>query len=314
MTSSEICGVVNALTRTVCDLKINSQNCSRDLCIFNTDFYKNRRLILFSFLNYDYITKDCVKITCDELDIMREFLLTYIEKFITPNIGTVFISYVNKRLRFSFCYYERASKTTETCDTLKLIEDEINTVFDGSIFRLLQPFFNNIPPNTPISNIKNLHLYFKEGYYYLKCNVNGLMNYSELEKTVLEWKSSNEIPINGSTGNFISGSYYETNICQPGCGNHPSEPYEPNEPFAPFEPYAPYAPSDPPCPTKEQKRVLEDIENTDYFNIVNKKLDKKELSKNTLSGVESAEKYDGNIRAAISRILEISSTDELTSL
>ena len=50
------------------------------------------------------------------------------------------------------------------------------------------------------------------------------------------------------------------------------------------------------------------------FKIVNKKLDKKELSKNTLSGVESAEKHNGNIRAAISRILEISSTDELTSL
>ena len=305
MTSSEICGVVNALTRTVCDLKINSQNCSRDLCIFNTDFYKNRRLILFSFLNYDYITKDCVNITCDELDIMREFLLTYIEKFITPSIGTVFISYACKRLRFSFCYYERASKTSETCDTLKLIEEEINTIFDGSIFRLLQPFFNNIPPNTPISNIKNLHLYFKEGCYYLKCNVNGLMNFCELEKTVLDWKSSNEIPIYGSNSNFISGSYYDTTSG----GNHS---FEQNEPYAPFEPYAP---SEPHCPpTKEQKKVFEDIENTDYFKIVNKKLDKKELSKNTLSGLESSEKYDGNIRAAISRILEISSTDELTSL
>lgn len=309
MTSSEICGVVNALTRTVCDLKINSQNCSRDLCIFNTDFYKNRRLILFSFLNYDYITKDCVNITCDELDIMREFLLTYIEKFITPSIGTVFISYVCKRLRFSFCYYERASKTSETCDTLKLIEEEINTIFDGSIFRLLQPFFNNIPPNTPISNIKNLHLYFKEGCYYLKCNVNGLMNFCELEKTVLNWKSSNEIPIYDSNSNFISGSYYDTNICPHSGGNHS---FEPNEPYAPFEPYAP---SEPHCPpTKEQKKVFEDIENTDYFKIVNKKLDKKELSKNTLSGLESSDKYDGNIRAAISRILEISSTDELTSL
>ena len=310
MSSSEICGVVNALTRTVFDLQLNSQNFSKDLCIFNTDFYKNRRLILFSFLTYDYITTECVRITCDELDIMREFLLTYIEKFqCTGNIGTVFISYVNKRLRFCFCYYERASKTSETCDTLKLIEEEINTVFDGSIFRLLQPFFNNIPPNTPISIIKNLHLYFKEGCYYLKCNINGLLNFCELEKTVLTWKSSNEIPIHGSNCNFISGSYYDTNICQPGCGNQPSEP---NEPFAPFEPFAP---SEPHCPpTKEQKRVFEDIENTDYFKIVNKKLDKKELSKNTLSGVESSEKYDGNIRAAISRILEISSTDELTSL
>jgi hypothetical protein len=310
MSSSEICGVVNALTRTVFDLQLNSQNFSKDLCIFNTDFYKNRRLILFSFLTYDYITTECVKITCDELDIMREFLLTYIEKFqCTGNIGTVFISYVNKRLRFCFCYYERASKTSETCDTLKLIEEEINTVFDGSIFKLLQPFFNNIPPNTPISNIKNLHLYFKEGYYYLKCNVNGLLNYCELEKTVLDWKSNNEIPIHGNNGSFISGSYYDTNIYPNGC-NHPAEPAEP---FAPFEPYAP---SEPYCPpkTKEQKRVLEDIENTDYFNIVNKKLDKKELSKNTLSGVESAEKHEGNIRAAISRILEISSTDELTSL
>ena len=245
---------------------------------------------------------------------MREFLLTYIEKFhCTGNIGTVFISYVNKRLRFCFCYYERASKTSETCDTLKLIEEEINTVFDGSIFKLLQPFFNNIPPNTPISNIKNLHLYFKEGCYYLKCNVNGLLNYCELEKTVLNWNSSNCIPINGMNSNFISGSYYDTNICQPGCGDHPAEPAEPFEPFAPFEPYSP---SEPYCPpkTKEQKRVLEDIENTDYFKIVNKKLDKKELSKNTLSGVESSEKHEGNIRAAISRILEISSTDELTSL
>ena len=95
MSSSEICGVVNALTRTVFDLQLNSQNFSKDLCIFNTDFYKNRRLILFSFLTYDYITTECVKITCDELDIMREFLLTYIEKFhCTGNIGTVFISYI----------------------------------------------------------------------------------------------------------------------------------------------------------------------------------------------------------------------------
>ncbi len=314
MTSSEICGVVNALTRTVSDLQINSINFSKDLCIFNTDFYKNRRLILFSFLTYDYITKDCVKITCDELDIMREFLLTYIEKFqCTSNIGTVFISYVCKRLRFCFCYYERASKTSETCDTLKLIEEEINTVFDGSIFKLLQPFFNNIPPNTPLSNIKNLHLYFKEGYYYLKCNVNGLLNYCELEKTVLDWKSNNGIPINGNN-NFISGSYYDTNICQPGCGDHPAEPYEPNEPFAPYEPYSPSEPYCPITKTKEQKRALEDIENTDYFKIVTKKLDKKEFSKTTLSGVESAEKHEGNIRAAISRILEISSTDELTSL
>ena len=311
MSSSEICGVVNALTRTVFDLQLNSQNFSKDLCIFNTDFYKNRRLILFSFLTYDYITTECVKITCDELDIMREFLLTYIEKFhCTGNIGTVFISYVNKRLRFCFCYYERASKTSETCDTLKLIEEEINTVFDGSIFKLLQPFFNNIPPNTPISNIKNLHLYFKEGYYYLKCNVNGLLNYCELEKTVLNWNSSNSIPINGSNGNFINGSYYDTNIYQHGCGDHPAEPAEPFEPFEPYEPYEPYCPPQ----TKEQKRVLEDIENTDYFKIVNKKLDKKELSKNTLSGVESSEKHEGNIRAAISRILEISSTNELTNL
>lgn len=314
MSSSEICGVVNALTRTVFDLQLNSQHFSKDLCIFNTDFYKNRRLILFSFLTYDYITTDCVKITCDELDIMREFLLTYIEKFqCTSNIGTVFISYVCKRLRFCFCYYQRASKTSETCDTLKLIEEEINTVFDGSIFKLLQPFFNNIPPNTPISNIKNLHLYFKEGYYYLKCNVNGLLNYCELEKTVLDWKSNNEIPINGNgnNSNFISCSDYNTNICQSEYCNHPSEPYEP---FAPFEPYSPSEPYGPITKTNEQRRVLEDIENTDYFNIVNKKLDKKELSKNTLSGVESSEKHDGNIRAAISRILEISSTDELTSL
>ena len=129
MSSSEICGVVNALTRTVFDLQLNSQNFSKDLCIFNTDFYKNRRLILFSFLTYDYTTTTSVKITCDELDIMREFLLTYIEKFhCTGNIGTVFISYVNKRLRFCFCYYERASKTSETCDTLKLIEEEIKFV------------------------------------------------------------------------------------------------------------------------------------------------------------------------------------------
>jgi len=314
MTSSEICGVVNALTRTVSDLQINSQNFSKELCIFNTDFYKNRRLILFSFLTYDYTTKDCVKITCDELDIMREFLLTYIEKFqCTGNIGTVFISYTCNRLRFCFCYYERASKTSETCDTLKIIEEEINTVFDGSIFKLLQPFFNNIPPNTPLSNIKNLHLYFKEGCYYLKCNVNGLLNYCELEKTVLNWNSSNCIPINGMNNNFISGSYYDTNIYPNGC-NHPAEPAEPAEPFAPFEPFSPSEPYGPITKTKEQKRVLEDIENTDYFNIVNKKLDKKELSKNTLSGVESAEKHEGNIRAAISRILEISSTDELTSL
>jgi hypothetical protein len=308
MSSSEICGVVNALTRTVFDLQLNSQNFSKDLCIFNTDFYKNRRIILFSFLTYEYITKDCVNITCDELDIMREFLLTYIEKFqCTSNIGTVFISYVCKKLRFCFCYYERASKTTETCDTLKLIEEEINTVFDGSIFKLLQPFLNNIPPNTPISNIKNLNLYFKEGYYYLKCNVNGLLNFCELEKTVINWKTNNGIPINGNNNDFINGSYYDTNMYEP-----PNQ-YEQFEPFSPSEPYTP---SEPYCPpkTKEQKRVLEDIENTDYFKIVNKKLDKKELSKNTLSGVESAEKNEGNIRAAISRILEISSTDELTSL
>jgi hypothetical protein len=239
---------------------------------------------------------------------MREFLLTYIEKFqCTSNIGTVFISYVCKKLRFCFCYYERASKTTETCDTLKLIEEEINTVFDGSIFKLLQPFLNNIPPNTPISNIKNLNLYFKEGYYYLKCNVNGLLNFCELEKTVINWKTNNGIPINGNNNDFINGSYYNTNMYEP-----PNQ-YEQFEPFSPSEPYTP---SEPYCPpkTKEQKRVLEDIENTDYFKIVNKKLDKKELSKNTLSGVESAEKNEGNIRAAISRILEISSTDELTSL
>ena len=68
MSSSEICGVVNALTRTVFDLQLNSQNFSKDLCIFNTDFYKNRRLILFSFLTYDYITTECVRITCDELN------------------------------------------------------------------------------------------------------------------------------------------------------------------------------------------------------------------------------------------------------
>ena len=138
------------------------------------------------------------------------------------------------------------------------------------------------------------------------------MNYCELEKTVLNWNSSNCIPINGMNNNFINGSYYDTNIYPIGC-NHPAEPAEPFEPFAPFEPYSP---SEPHCPPKttEQKRVLEDIENTDYFKIVNKKLDKKELSKNTLSGVESSEKHDGNIRAAISRILEISSTDELTSL
>ena len=193
MSSSDLCSMVNVLARAYCDLKNNNSTCDKNQLLFNTDFYVNKRIILFSLVNYEYTTTSNIIITRDELTIIREFLLTYITKFTSNTINDVYIHY------------------TDSSQTIKEIQNDIAANYENNIFKVIEMFFMNFPPDSPITKIKNLYKYFQSGRNYAKYNINTLMNRSNLEKYCLSISDCS--------------------------GHHPHpEPYEPNEPNEPSEP------------------------------------------------------------------------------
>ena len=204
--------MVNILTKAYCDLKLNN-NCSIDKnqLIFQTDFYVNKRIILVSLVNYEYTTNSNISISRDELAIIREFLLTYITKFTSNTINDIFINYSDKCLIYSFVSYERSSVIADSSQTIKEIQNDIATNYENNIFKVIELFFMNFPPNSPITKIKNLYTYFRIGKTNAKYNLNMLMNRTNLEKYCLQ----------------ISD-----------CSNN-IEPYEPYEPYEPSEPSEP---------------------------------------------------------------------------
>ena len=125
--------------------------------------------------------------------------------------------------------------------------------YENNIFKVIEMFFMNFPPDSPITKIKNLYKYFQIGRNYSKHNINSLMNRANLEKYCLS----------------ISD-----------CSGHHPEPYEPYEPNEPNEPNEP---SDYILLTKNI------INNTTFMN-------------------------DNDIKEAISRILEITTSQEISNI
>lgn len=259
MSSSDLCSMVNILARAYCDLKLNNSSSDKNQLIFNTDFYVNKRIILFSLVNYEYTTNSNITISRDELGIIREFLLTYISKFTSNTINDVYIHYTSGCLVYSFVSYERSAVIADSCQTLKEIQNDIAIHYENNIFKVIELFFMNFPPDSPITKIKNLYKYFQSGRNYVKCNINSLMNRSNLEKYCLSISD-------------CSGHHHE-----------PYEPYEPNEPKEPNEPNEPSEPSDYILLTKKI------INNTTTMN-------------------------ENDIKAAISRILEITTSQEISNI
>ena len=214
MSSSDLCSMVNILTRAYCDLKMNNSSADKNQLLFQTDFYANKRIILASLVNYEYTTNSNITISRDELAIIREFLLTYITKFTSNTINDVYIHFTGGCLIYSFVSYERSSVIADSSQTIKDIQNDIATNYENNIFKVIELFFMNFPPDSPITKIKNLHNHFRIGRNYAKYNLNMLMNRTNLEKYCLSISDCS--------------------------GHHPHpEPYEPNEPNEPNEPSEP---------------------------------------------------------------------------
>ena len=129
MTNGEICTAVNALFRAVCQLKLqNDKNVLKSQMQFFTDFHTNRRALINSFVLYEYYSNSIPIISKDELDLMREFLLTYLGKFDDSNLNDVFISVTSKSMKFAFASFERASFTNDTTPLINEIENEIISI------------------------------------------------------------------------------------------------------------------------------------------------------------------------------------------
>ena len=185
MSSSDLCSMVNILTRAYCDLKNNNSSVDNHQLIFQTDFYQNKRIILFSLVNYEYTTTSNITITRDELAIIREFLLTYITKFTSSTINDVFINFTGGSLNYSFVAYERSAVIADSSQVIKEIKNDIAMNYENNIFKVIEMFFMNFPPDSAITKIKNLYKYFQSGRNYSKNNINSLMNRSNLEKYCL---------------------------------------------------------------------------------------------------------------------------------
>ena len=246
MSSSDLCSMVNILARAYCDLKINNSSCDKNQLIFQTDFYANKRIILFSLVNYEYTTTSNITISRDELAIIREFLLTYLTKFTSNTINDIYIHYTGGCLIYSFVSYERSAVIVDSCQTIKEIQTDIATNYENNIFKVIELFFMNFPPDSPITKIKNLYKYFQSGKNYVKCNINSLMNRSNLEKYCLS----------------ISD-----------CSSHHPEPYEPYEPNEPNEPNEPSEPSDYILITKKIINNTSKINETDIKAAISRILD-----------------------------------------
>ena len=216
MSSSDLCSMVNILSRAYCDLKINNSSADKNQLMFHTDFYENKRIILVSLVNYEYTTTSNITINRDELAIIREFLLNYITKFTSNTINDVFIHFTGGCLIYSFVSYERSSVIADSSQTIKDIQNDIATNYENNIFKVIELFFMNFPPDSPITKIKNLQNHFRIGRNYTKYNLNMLMNRSSLEKYCLS--------ISDCSGNHPNPEKYE-----------PNEPNEPNEPSEPSD-------------------------------------------------------------------------------
>jgi len=276
MTSGQICYVVNSLTKAVCDLKTNNKNdLIKSQTLFNTDFYANRRLITVSLVTYEYYTNEVVSLSRDEIDLIREYLLTYLDKYDEPHINDIFVSFGNNTFKTSFVSYERASKSPDSSIVIKSIESDISNVYENSIFKILLQFLSSLPQEAPLQNIKNLPNYFKSGNYFTKFNVNMLVNRSELENISLNWNST---PVLQPEEENINQNFKKN------MGNYPFEPYAPHEPYQPFEPSAAF-----------------------NFNMVSDKVSNINTNNFPASRINESE-----IKAAISRILEITTTEEIT--
>lgn len=267
MTNGEICTAVNALFRTVCELKLNmDQNSLKSQMKFLTDLHTNRRALISSFVLYEYYSYDSFSLTKDEIDLMREFLLTYLGKFEDKDILDVFITTKNKSLRFAFVSFERASHTTGTMEVITEIENDISKLYDNSVFKIIDQIAATLPQDSIIVKIRNIQKLFKTGNLTSKYNENILGNYEELQKYVINASLSPIIP------------------------DDPNDCY-PFEPYAPFEPNAPFEPSDP-VPMVTFDFLDKKIGNLDEYHNID----------------------ENNIRAAISKILEITTTSELTQV
>ena len=257
MSSSDLCSMVNILARAYCDLKTNNSSTDKNQLLFVTDFYVNKRIILVSLVNYEYTTSSNITICRDELEIIREFLLTYITKFTSNTINDVYIHFTGGCLVYSFVSYERSAVIADSSQTIKDIQNDIATNYENNIFKLIESFFMNFPPDSPITKIKNLHNHFRIGRNYAKYNINTLMNRSNLEKYCLSISDCSSL-----------------------------KPHPHPESYHPHEPYEPYEPSEP----------------SDYIL----------LTKKIINNTTTMNDYD--IKAAISRILEITTSQEISNI
>lgn len=269
MTNGEICTAVNALFRAVCDLKLqNNKNTLKSQMQFFRDFHYNRRAIINSFVLYEYYSNNIPNIAKDEIDLMREFLLTYLGKYDDSNLNDVFITVSPKSIKFAFASFERASCTNNTNNIINEIENDIARLYENSIFKMIDQITASLPVDPMISKIKSVQLNFKTGNLISKYNENIIGNYSELEKYIFNTSTSPILPM---------------------------IPFDCNAPYEPYSPYSPYEPSE--ClPLNLYKKKVENINNSN-------------IDDKTISSIN-----ESNIKAAISRILEITTTDELTQV
>jgi len=276
MASGEICSAVNALFRAVCELKMNDdKNTTKSQMQFFADLTRCRRALVHSFILYEYFTYENLTITKDELDLMREFIITYLGKYDDPCILDVFLTYADKSLKFAIVCFERASKTNDTANTIREIELDITRVYENSVFKILEQIASSLPADETILKIKNLQKYFKNGNLISKFNENILGNYQEIEKYILSTSTGKSVP-----------QFNPVN-----CGIGPS----PYEPYAPYEPHQPFEPSEP-----------SDFITLDF---ISKKIGNIGSLSDDMPNLNEA-----NIKAAIGRILEISTTEELTQV
>jgi len=92
MTSSDLCITINSLSQAVCNLKTNNETAAlKSQMKFHTDFFANRRLITVSFITFEYFTNQHISIVKEEQEFIREFLLTFLEKYDDPHLHDVFI-------------------------------------------------------------------------------------------------------------------------------------------------------------------------------------------------------------------------------
>lgn len=303
MSNTQLCSTVNALTQAVCNMKTTSETTGlKNQMLFQNDFFVHRRMVTVSFIVYEYKTSENIAITIEELELIRDFLLAYLEKYNDQNLADIYLSYLNKTLKIAFVSYERTSKTSDTHYILTEIEGEINTIYNNSIFKLLNSIISPLNLNDSTVKLRDLGNSFKEGYYYSKNNVSIFVNRSELIKTILNWNNVDVVvpPPN-------------PNVYDPGECNF-DNCYCPNEPFSPFEPSSPFEPMSPSEPYDmiqlyKSRRVNETLKysnddfNTNLFAMINRTVKEDNPTNN-----------DDNIKKIISKILEVTTTDEITQI